>query len=102
MRRLRRQYDELVDFSVRLTAEREVLQKHLESTKTQWMREMKARVALENQLGTGGRSRAGSGDGDVGDARDGDMAAPAASGFTLVQLAVIAVVFFFVGRLLSG
>mmetsp|Transcript_14368 Transcript_14368/g.54195 ORF Transcript_14368/g.54195 Transcript_14368/m.54195 type:complete len:315 (-) Transcript_14368:1434-2378(-) len=102
MRRLRRQYDELVDFSVRLTAEREVLQKHLESTKSQWMREMKTRVALENQLGTGNRHNSGSGDVLDSERIDGEaMSPPLSSGFSLVQIAVIAVVFFFVGRLLS-
>ena len=53
---LRRKYDELVSFSVNLTAERDILSNTLEQTKRDFNREMAARSALENKLGTGGSS----------------------------------------------
>lgn len=57
---LRRKYDELVSFSVNLTAERDILSNTLEQTKRDYNREMAARSALENKQG-GGSSRGGSG-----------------------------------------
>ena len=48
---LRRKYDELVSFSVDLTAERDVLNNTLEQTKRDLNREMAARSALENGSG---------------------------------------------------
>lgn len=48
---LRRKYDELVSFSVNLTAERDILNNTLEQTKRDLNREMAARSALENDLG---------------------------------------------------
>lgn len=48
---LRRKYDELVSFSVNLTAERDILNNTLEQTKRDLSREMAARSALENDLG---------------------------------------------------
>jgi hypothetical protein len=50
---LRRKYDELVSFSVNLTAERDILSNTLEQTKRDCNREMVARSALENKLGSG-------------------------------------------------
>lgn len=55
---LRRKYDELVSFSVNLTAERDILSNTLEQTKRDFNREMAARSALENKQGGGG-SRGG-------------------------------------------
>jgi hypothetical protein len=55
---LRRKYDELVSFSVNLTAERDILSNTLEQTKRDYNREMAARSALENKLG-GGAARGG-------------------------------------------
>ena len=52
---LRRKYDELVSFSVNLTAERDILNNTLEQTKRDLNREMAARAALENAGGGGGR-----------------------------------------------
>jgi hypothetical protein len=46
---LRRKYDELVSFSVGLTAERDILNNSLEQTKRELNREMVARTALEKQ-----------------------------------------------------
>ena len=46
---LRRKYDELVAFSVNLTAERDILNNTLEQTKRDLNREMAARAALEKQ-----------------------------------------------------
>ena len=56
---LRRKYDELVSFSVNLTAERDILSNTLEQTKRDYNREIAARSALENKQG--GRSSSGSG-----------------------------------------
>jgi hypothetical protein len=50
---LRRKYDELVSFSVNLTAERDILSNTLEQTKRDFNREMAARSALENKQGGG-------------------------------------------------
>jgi len=62
---LRRKYDELVSFSVNLTAERDILNNTLEQTKRDLNREMAARAALENAGagvgGRGGKSAAGGG-----------------------------------------
>lgn len=67
---LRRKYDELVSFSVNLTAERDILSNTLEQTKRDYNREMAARSALENKQGggsfsKGGLSRKGSGGGSM-------------------------------------
>lgn len=48
---LRRKYDELVAFSVNLTAERDILNNTLEQTKRDLSREMTARNSLENNGG---------------------------------------------------
>lgn len=53
---LRRKYDELVSFSVNLTAERDILSNTLEQTKRDYNREMAARSALENKQGVGSSS----------------------------------------------
>lgn len=54
---LRRKYDELVSFSVNLTAERDILNNTLEQTKRDLNREMATRTALEKQgLKVGNRS----------------------------------------------
>jgi len=50
---LRRKYDEVVSFSVNLTAERDILSNTLEHTKRDFNREMAARSALENKMGGG-------------------------------------------------
>jgi len=46
---LRRKYDELVAFSVNLTAERDILNNTLEQTKRDLSREMTSRASLENR-----------------------------------------------------
>ncbi len=51
---LRRRYDELVAFSVNLTAERDILNNTLEQTKRDLNREMALRASLENSTSTGG------------------------------------------------
>lgn len=54
---LRRKYDELVAFSVNLTAERDILNNTLEQTKRDLNRESATRTALEKQgLKVGSRS----------------------------------------------
>lgn len=62
---LRRKYDELVSFSVNLTAERDILSNTLEQTKRDYNREIAARSALENKQG-GRSSSATSGTGSGG------------------------------------
>lgn len=52
---LRRKYDELVSFSVNLTAERDILNNTLEQTKRELNREVAQRSALENKGGSGDR-----------------------------------------------
>lgn len=51
---LRKKYDELVSFSVNLTAERDILNNTLEQTKRELNKEMANRSALENKGGGGG------------------------------------------------
>lgn len=80
---LRRKYDELVSFSVNLTAERDILSNTLEQTKRDFNREMAARSALENKQGGGA-----SGAGVVGGKSLKGM---------LMQLLVVAFVFLLVG-----
>jgi hypothetical protein len=53
---LRRRYDELVAFSVNLTAERDILNNTLEQTKRDLNREMALRASLENSSASGGTS----------------------------------------------
>jgi len=64
---MRRKYDELVSFSVNLTAERDILSNTLEQTKRDYNREIAARKALENKQGggslSGGSVATGSGGG---------------------------------------
>jgi len=50
---LRRKYDELVAFSVNLTAERDLLNNTLEQTKRDLNREMALRASLENDISSG-------------------------------------------------
>jgi len=54
---LRRKYDELVSFSVNLTAERDILNNTLEQTKRDLNRETMAKTALENKGLSGSRSK---------------------------------------------
>jgi len=66
---LRRKYDELVSFSVNLTAERDILSNTLEQTKRDYNREIAARSALENKQSgrstSGGSAGTGSGRGSM-------------------------------------
>jgi len=86
---LRRKYDELVSFSVNLTAERDILNNTLEQTKRDLNREMAARAALENSGAERGfcvkqEKHKGS------------------SGLSILQILVVAIVFFLVGIKLSN
>ena len=56
---LRRKYDELVSFSVNLTAERDILNNTLEQAKRELHREMASRAAVENSGGVSGKSNFG-------------------------------------------
>jgi hypothetical protein len=56
---LRKKYDELVSFSVNLTAERDILNNTLEQTKRELNKEMAARASLENKGGIVSASGAG-------------------------------------------
>jgi len=66
---LRRKYDELVSFSVSLTAERDILSNTLEQTKRDYNREIAARSALENKQGSrsssGGSAGTSNGNGSM-------------------------------------
>jgi len=55
---LRKKYDELVSFSVNLTAERDILNNTLEQTKRELNKEMANRSALENKGAGGGGAAA--------------------------------------------
>lgn len=57
---LRKKYDELVSFSVNLTAERDILNNTLEQTKRELNKEVAQRSALENKGGASGAGGAGS------------------------------------------
>jgi len=81
---LRRKYDELVSFSVNLTAERDILNNTLEQTKRELNREMGARATLETlRDGGGGKHTSGVKKGEKSSAV-----------FTVVFVAVF---FFFIG-----
>jgi len=56
---LRRKYDELVSFSVNLTAERDILGNSLEQTKRDFNREQATRTALEGKQGGGTAASSG-------------------------------------------
>jgi len=58
---LRRKYDELVNFSVNLTAERDILNNTLEQTKRDLNREMQARATADNSMGGATMRSAGTG-----------------------------------------
>lgn len=85
---LRRKYDELVSFSVNLTAERDILSNTLEQTKRDYNREMAARSALENKQGSG--SSSGSGGSGKGSGGGGMMS-------SLMQLLVVGLACFLSG-----
>jgi hypothetical protein len=64
---LRKKYDELVSFSVNLTAERDILNNTLEQTKRELNKEAANRSALENRgAGSGGKGNLGSTSGAAG------------------------------------
>merc|ERR1712151_963035 len=56
---LRKKYDELVAFSVNLTAERDILNNTLEQTKRELNRELAQRSAIENKGAGGAGDRQG-------------------------------------------
>jgi ribose 1,5-bisphosphokinase PhnN len=91
---LRKKYDELVAFSVNLTAERDILNNALEQAKRDLNREMAARMSAEDsavQAPSRSSTRSKS-------ASDAEETKKAKSGFSFFQLLVIATVMFFVGR----
>uniref|UniRef100_A0A7R9WSF8 MSP domain-containing protein n=1 Tax=Craspedostauros australis TaxID=1486917 RepID=A0A7R9WSF8_9STRA len=57
---LRRKYDDLVSFSMNLTAERDILSNTLEQTKRDYNREQATRSALESKQGAGAKAAGGS------------------------------------------
>lgn len=88
---MRRKYDELVSFSVNLTAERDILSNTLEQTKRDYNREIAARKALENKQGGGGSgSLSGGGAGTTGGAGGGMLS-------SLMQLLVVGLACFLSG-----
>lgn len=88
---LRRKYDELVSFSVNLTAERDILNNTLEQTKRDLNREMASRAAAENKGGTrGGVALSSSASGKQGSLMS-----------LMIQLIVVAIACFLAGVKLS-
>lgn len=86
---IRRKYDELVAFSVNLTAERDILNNTLEQTKRDLNREMASRQALEKQgYKVGGSGRRGGGGGS-------DKSKSNGGGISFGALLVTVVVVFF-------
>jgi len=84
---LRRKYDELVSFSVNLTAERDILNNTLEQTKRDLNRETAARAALENR----------SSDGVTGTAKSSKGGEGASGGLSFVLTLFLCIIFFLVG-----
>lgn len=80
---LRRKYDELVSFSVNLTAERDILNNTLEQTKRELNREMGARASLENRAGDGAGGNA--------------IKSEKSRGLGPVPFIIISILFFFIG-----
>jgi len=91
---LRKKYDELVAFSVNLTAERDILNNALEQAKRDLNREMAARMSAEdNAVQAPSRSSTRS-----KSASDAEETKKTKSGFSFFQLLVVATIMFFVGR----
>mmetsp|Transcript_9537 Transcript_9537/g.17293 ORF Transcript_9537/g.17293 Transcript_9537/m.17293 type:complete len:321 (+) Transcript_9537:190-1152(+) len=93
---LRKKYDELVAFSVNLTAERDILNNALEQAKRDLNREMAARMSAEDSAvrapSGGGRTKPGATAGQVEEKKAGKK------GFTFFQLMLVAVIMFFAGK----
>lgn len=87
---IRRKYDELVSFSVNLTAERDILNNTLEQTKRDLNREMAARALAENKGASSNSSMTNN---------SSSPPASAASGFafSMMQLLVLAIACFVAG-----
>jgi len=92
---LRRKYDELVSFSVNLTAERDVLNNALEQSKRDLHRETGARVALERRDGGGGVAGVGGGASRM-------IKTSKKGGVSLVIVLILAVVAFLGGIKVGG
>ncbi|GMI20091.1 hypothetical protein TeGR_g11691 [Tetraparma gracilis] len=93
---LRKKYDELVSFSVTLTAERDILNNALEQAKRDLNREMAARMSAEDSALKAPSGDRGAGKKDVAGAKQ------VKQGFSFFQILVIAIVAFFVGKFASG
>ncbi|GMH97333.1 hypothetical protein TL16_g13348, partial [Triparma laevis f. inornata] len=92
---LRKKYDELVAFSVNLTAERDVLNNALEQAKRDLNREMAARMSAEDsavRAPTGGRAKQGA-QTSIGEERK-----VRKKGFTFFQIMLVAALMFFAGK----
>ena len=114
---LRKKYDELVQFSVNLTAERDFLNNSLEQAKRDLNREMAARMSAEDSAVRGGaageglRQRKGGGGsggaaGSAGGAEEGGLLkgnmTVGKKGFTFFQLLIIAIVMFLAGKYIGA
>lgn len=84
---LRRKYDELVAFSINLTAERDILNNTLEQTKRDLNREMAARSALENSGGKESKMQQ----------RQMQMRHGKIFNFSVIQITVVAIACFIAG-----
>jgi hypothetical protein len=99
---LRKRYEELVAFSVNLTAERDILNNALEQAKRDLQKEMQARMQAEEAVSQGkGGSNGGSKDGDMR-GRDGKGGAQVtvqqSAGFSFFTLLVLALIMFGAGK----
>jgi len=93
---LRKKYDELVAFSVTLTAERDILNNALEQAKRDLNREMAARMSAEDSAlkAPSGLKRGGGGGGVESKA--------VKAGFTFFQVLVMMIIAFFAGKFING
>jgi len=94
---LRKKYDDLVAFTVNLTAERDMLNNELGETKRDLQREVVMRLSLENKAGEGLRQRKKT----PGDEKGQDTSSKkenSSKGFSLFQVLLVALICFFIGR----
>jgi len=100
---LRKKYDDLVAFTVNLTAERDMLNNELSETKRELQREMVQRMSLESKKGDGLRQRKkNSPDNEDSGADQGTLSGKKISqGFSLFVLLLVAFLSFLLGKYFS-
>ncbi|CAM9685760.1 unnamed protein product [Ascophyllum nodosum] len=88
---LRQKYDDLVSFTINLTAEKDLIQRSLTSTKDDLLREQQARKQLETQMMEPGARRSARVVGTT-------AAAESRSGFSLFFVLLVAIMALFAGQ----